>query len=172
MTPARYNLRAVSVSCVLLLAMADATTAKSWRGIRPLHSMRAEVRRMLGKPIIGGDGSIDLYELKEGRVHVMYARGPCEQELPADWGNWKVKRDTVVNVSVTLHEQIPVTSLKVKNLERHKWYTGASGATYYHDKRHGIEYQVQDGIVTAITYGPAARDVRLRCKKNVPLLRY
>ncbi|MEP6635251.1 MAG: hypothetical protein ABJB97_00900 [Acidobacteriota bacterium] len=171
MTGARYKLRIVSIVCVLL-AMADTSLAKSWRGIRPLRSTRAEVRRLLGKPIIGGDGSIDLYELREGRVHVMYARRPCEQELPADWGNWRVARDTVVNISVTLHEQIPVTRLRVKNLERYKWYTGESGATYYHDKRRGIEYQVQDGIVTAITYGPAADDGRLRCKKNVPLLRY
>lgn len=156
----------------MLTGIADTVAAKSWRGIRPLRSRRAAVRQMLGKPLIGGDGSIDLYVLKEGRVHVMYVRRPCEQELPADWGNWKVARDTVVNISVTLSEQIPVKALRIRNFERLKWYTGESGATYYHDKRRGIEYQVQNGIITAITYGPAAGDQKLRCKKDAPIIRY
>ena len=84
----------------LLIALTDVVAAKPWRGIVPLRSTRSEVRKLLGKPIIGGTGVIDLYETKEGRVHVMYARSPCEEGLPADWGNWRVKRDTVVNVSI------------------------------------------------------------------------
>lgn len=165
------NLKSLFVCC-LVLGMAGATVAKPWRGIVPLRSKRSDVRRLFGKPIIGGDGSIDLYEMKEGRVHVMYARAPCELGLPSDWGNWKVPRDTVVNVSITLNKEVPVSDLRIRNIEKYKWYTGASGATYYHDRVRGIEYQVQDRMVTAITYGPASRDRFLRCKKNVPLIRY
>jgi hypothetical protein len=156
----------------LLLSMADATVAKPWRGIVPLRSKRAHVRRVLGKPIIGSDGAIELYEKQEGRIQIMYARKACEQGLPADWGNWKVARDTVVNISITLREEIPVADLKIRNIEKFKWYTGDSGATYYHDKRSGIEYQVQDGIVTAIAYGPTIRDRALRCRNDVPRVRY
>ncbi len=156
----------------LVMGMADATVARSWRGIVPLRSKRPHVRRVLGKPIIGGAGAIELYEKQEGRVQVMYARKPCEQGLPADWGNWKVARDTVVNISITLREEIPVANLKIRNIEKYKWYTGDSGATYYHDKRSGIEYQVQDGMVTAIAFGPTTRDRALRCRKDVPLIRY
>ena len=152
--------------------MADATLAKPWRGIVPLRSKRTHVRRILGKPIIGGAGAIDLYEKQEGRVQVTYARKPCEQGLPADWGNWKVARDTVVNISITLRDEIPVANLKIRNIEKYKWYTGDSGATYYRDERRGVEYQVQDGMVTAIAYGPAIRDRALGCKKHVPLIRY
>ena len=156
----------------LLIALTDVVVAKPWRGIVPLHSTRAEVRKLLGKPIIGGDGVIDLYELKEGRVHVMYARAPCEEGLPADWGNWRVKRNIVVNVSIQLHEEIPIKALRIRNLKKYKWYTGDSGATYYRDPFRGLEYQVQEGMVTAITYGPGAKDRALRCKKNLPLIRY
>lgn len=152
--------------------LADGAWAKSWRGIIPLHSTRAQVRKLLGKPIIGGDGSLDLYDLKEGRVHVMYARHPCEEGLPADWGNWRVPHDTVVNISIQLHKEIPLKQLQIRNIERYKWYTGESGATYYHDRIRGLEYQVQEGMVTAITYGPTTRDRALRCKQNVPLIRY
>lgn len=157
---------------LLLLGTAESVAAKAWRGIVPLRSKRADVRRVLGIPLIGGVGSTELYEKEEGRIQVMYARHPCEQGLPADWGNWKVPRDTVVNISITLREHLKVADLKIRDLARFKWYTDDSGATYYHDRGKGIEYQVQGEMVTAITYGPMARDVRLRCKKNVPLIRY
>jgi hypothetical protein len=160
------------LSFIALIVFASGAFARPWRGIVPLHSTRADVRKLLGKPIIGGDGSLDLYDLKEGRVHVMYARQPCEEGLPADWGNWRVPRDTVVNISVQLHEEIPLKRLRIRNLQRFKWYTDDSGATYYHDHVRGLEYQVQDGMVTAITYGPGRRDRRLQCKHNVPVIRY
>lgn len=166
------RLRAFFICCSLLPSMADATVAKPWRGIVPLRSKRSHVRRILGKPVIGSAGAIELYEKHEGRIQVMYARKPCEQGLPADWGNWKVARDTVVNVSITLRDEIPVTDLRIRNIEKYKWYTGDSGATYYHDKRSGIEYQVQDGMVTAIAYGPTASDRALRCRKDAPRIRY
>ena len=152
--------------------MAGVVVAKPWRGIVPLRSKRADVRKVLGKPLIGGDGAIEVYEKQEGRVQVRYARKPCEQGLPSDWGNWRVKRDTVVNISITLLEEIPLADFKIRNIEGLKWYTGDSGATYYHDKRMGIEYQVQDGMVTAIAYGPMTKDAFLLCQKDAPLIRY
>jgi hypothetical protein len=155
-----------------VLVFAGVGLCRPWRGIVPLHSTRADVRKLLGKPIVGGDGSLDLYDLKEGRVHVMYAREPCEVGLPADWGNWRVARDTVVNISVQLHQEIPLKRLRIRNIKRYKWYTDDSGATYYHDRVRGLEYQVQNGMVTAISYGPAARDRGLQCKHNVPVIRY
>lgn len=160
------------LATLLLLVLACGAAAKPWRGIIPLHTTRAQVRKLLGQPIVGGDGAFDLYDLKEGRVHVMYARHPCEEGLPADWGNWRVPHDTVVNISIQLHEEIPLKRLQIRNIEQYKWYTGASGATYYHDRVRGLEYQVQEGMVTAITYGPMKRDRALLCKRNVPKIRY
>jgi hypothetical protein len=169
----KHNRILFFIVCSLVMGMADDVLAKPWRGIVPLRSKRPHVRRVLGKPIIGGStGSTELYEKLEGRVQVMYALKPCEQGLPADWGNWKVGPDTVVNISITLHEEIPVADLKIRNIEKYKWYTGDSGATYYRDERRGVEYQVQDGMVTAIAYGPTTRDRGLRCRKNAPLIRY
>jgi len=172
MIGARKKRALALICCSLLMGMADTTEAKPWRGIVPLRSKRPQVQRVLGKPIIGGAGAIELYEKQEGRIQVMYALKPCEEGLPADWGNWKVPRDTVVNISITLRKEIPVADLKIRNIEKYKWYTGDSGATYYHDKRSGIEYEVQDGMVTAIAYGPTTRDRALRCRKDAPLIRY
>jgi hypothetical protein len=161
----------ISALAVLLFVVSSAM-GKPWRGIVPLHSTRADVRRELGKPLVGGDGAFELFESEAGHVHVMYAKGPCEQGLPADWGNWNVNKDTVINISITLNHELPVRDLKIRKLRRLKWYTDSSGATYYHDRVKGIEYQVQGKFVTAITYGPAASDRILHCKKNVPLIRY
>ena len=169
----KHNRILFFIACFLVIGTADSTLAKPWRGIAPLRSKRPHVRRVLGKPIIGGStGSTELYEKPEGRVQVTYARKPCEQGLPADWGNWRVARDTVVNISITLREEIPVANLKIRNIEKYKWYTGDSGATYYRDERRGVEYQVQDGMVTAIAYGPTTQDRTLRCRKDAPLIRY
>jgi hypothetical protein len=162
----------IFISGCLTFFPVDNAKARAWRGIIPLHSTRSDVRRLLGKPIVGGDGAIDLYELREGHVNIRYARRECEQGLPADWGNWKVPRDTVVNISIGLHQELSPAELKIRTLKPFKWYTDTSGATYYRDKRRGIEYQVQEGMVTAITYGPTARDGRLLCRKNMPLIRY
>jgi hypothetical protein len=160
------------IVCSLFMGLAETTVAKPWRGIVPLRSKRPQVRKALGKPAIGGTGLIELYNRPEGRIQVRYALKPCELGLPADWGNWRVGRDTVVNISITLSEEIPVASLNIRDIEKYKWYTGDSGATYYRDELHGVEYQVQDGMVTAIAYGPTTRDRALRCRKNVPLIRY
>ena len=100
----------------------------------------------------------------------MYARERCEQGVPSGWGNWNVSPDTVVNISV--EADFPVKDLKIRNLEKYKWYTDDSGATYYRLKIQGIEYQVQDGRVTNITYGPTEKDNNLLCKKDVPEIRY
>lgn len=157
----------------IILATTYECAAKPWRGIVPLHSTRADVRRLFGQPLAGDGGTIELFEIDENRVQVMYARHRCEQELPADWGNWNVPEGRVINISVTLHDPFPIAKLKIRNLERIKWYTDSSGATYYHDQRRGIEYQVQEGILTAITYGPSAKDRRLRCEKSLgPKLKY
>jgi hypothetical protein len=146
--------------------------AKSWHGITPLHSTRSDVRKLLGKPVIGGDGALELFEGEAGHIHVRYAVKSCEQGLPADWGNWNVAKDTVVNISITLNRVLRVRELKIKNLRKLKWYTDGSGATYYHDRSRGIEYQVEGDLVTAITYGPEARDRTLMCNKRAPRLRY
>jgi hypothetical protein len=125
----------------------------------------------MGKPLFETRIN-DTYDLAEGRVTVRYARGPCEQGLPADWGNWNVLPETVVNITITLELAIPLGALKIKNIKKYKWYTDNSGATYYRLRRAGVEYQVQERKITGITFGPTLKDSHLLCKKNVPEIRY
>jgi hypothetical protein len=150
----------------LVFSCAYLNFAKSWRGIVPLHSTRADVERILGKPT-WSDGT---YERPQGDVEIMYAKKRCEQGVPSGWGNWNVAPDTVINISIEV--DFPVKALKIRNLERYKWYTDDSLTTYYRLAKEGIEYSVREGRVINVTYGPSARDNKLRCLKNVPEIRY
>src|SRR5438270_11796877 len=160
------------VSCfALILFLSVIGQGKPWRGIVPLHSTRADVRRLLGNPIFQTRLN-DTYESEAGQVTVLYTLQACEEGRPADWGNWNVPSETVINIQIALEKAVPVRSLKIKNLRRYKWYTDNAGATYYRLRRTGLEYQVQEHQITAITFGPAATDNHLHCKQNIPELRY
>ena len=154
--------------CCLVLMSAAISSAKEWRGIIPLHSTRADVLRILGKPTLDDH----IYDVDEGRANIMYARQRFEQGLPGDWGNWNVPPDTVIHITIYLKKGIPLADLKIPDIEKYIWYEDDSGATYYRLKKEGIEYQVQEGKVTGITYGPTEKDKGLLCKKNAPEIRY
>jgi predicted RNase H-like HicB family nuclease len=155
------------VRLILLMSLVTSGVfAQGWRGIVPLHSTRAEVLKLMGKP----SRSDYIYDLDEGTVRFMYARARCERGLPSDWGNWNVPADTVINIDV--EADIALADLKVENIEQYKWYTDDSGATYYRLKKEGLEYQVHDRRVTGITYGPRASDASLMCVKNPSEIRY
>ena len=155
------------ISCgFLILACISVSSAKSWRGIVPLHSTRADVERILGEP-----SRLDyIYDLDEATVRIVYANQPCQPDLPSWWGNWNVPRDTVTNIIV--EADIPVRKLKIRNLAQYKWYTDKSRTTYYRLPGLGMEYSVKNGRVVDITYGPTEKDKGLLCRKNVPLISY
>ncbi len=156
----------------LMLLLVGSSSAKEWRGIVPLRSTRDDVRRILGQPLSMSSNFSDLYDVNEGRVSIMYIRQRCEQGLPADWGNWNVPPYTVVNIIISLKEWMPLSELGVPDIEKLKWYTDDAFFTYYHDKKEGVQYEVRDGIVRSITYGPTERDQHLSCRKNAPVIRY
>jgi len=65
--------------------------AKEWRGIVPLHSTRADVSRLLGKP----NFNYNLYEFGDERADILYARHAC-----SEGGAWNVAPDTVTEIHV------------------------------------------------------------------------
>jgi hypothetical protein len=84
-----------SLCCLLL--MASAASAKSWRGIEPLHSTRADVERLLGPPNVDRD----LYDFPGERTSIWYSDGGCKAGLPS---GWNVPKDTVVEIYSSLTE--------------------------------------------------------------------
>jgi hypothetical protein len=82
--------------CFLLVGQ---TQAKSWRGIVPLKSTRADVERLLGKVDSWGR-----YQFEDERGSIRYRENPClgvYRPLEKDNCECMVSRDTVVSIFVT-----------------------------------------------------------------------
>lgn len=158
---------------LVLLCSCHEAFAKEFRGIIPLHSTRADVRRILGHPMFDEGGPIEIFDLPEGRTGVMYVIQSCQKGLPGSWGNWNVPVDTVVEISVNVEKPFKFSKLKIPNKERLKWYTDDTLTTYYHDEAMGIEYSVtKRGFVDEIVYGPTKEDHHLLCDPNAPKIKY
>ena len=162
----------IVIAIILLTWLTETSVAKEWRGIIPLHSKRADVRRLFGEPLFDENSVLDIYDVDEGRINVMYVVQKCQKGLPSNWGNWNVAPGTVVDVTVHLKDPVRLADLKISDIEKYKWYTDDSMTTYYQDKKQGIEYSVQDGMVTSITHGPTEGDEALLCNKNAPKIKY
>ena len=122
------------------------------------HRAGEESRHQRSEVEIGGQKS----EVRGQKVRRI------DPDRPRFSGN--VLPDTVINISV--EADIPVKKLKIRNLEKHKWYTDDSFTTYYRLPAEGLEYSVQNKRVVDITYGPTKSDEKLLCKRDVPEIRY
>jgi hypothetical protein len=128
---------------------------------------------MFGKPLFEEGRPIDIYDVDEGRINIMYVVQPCQQGLPSNWGYWNVPVDTVVDITVHLNKELPFGDLKIPDKEKLRWYTDDAGFSYYEDKKEGVEYSVsRDGMVVDITYGPTEKDEHFLCKKDAPKIKY
>lgn len=158
--------------CSALLAtllLAVSVDAKEWRGIKPLHSSREDVHRILGKPK-SQTTLFDHYRPNdEEYVNIMYATEPC-LGLVYFWGNHAVSTNTVLTISVSYEHGFPVADLNIPNFETLKREVDHSLTVYYFDAEQGVEYSVQDGKVVGIEYGPGKLDSYLRCADKQSLL--
>lgn len=153
-------MRELIVACLLILTFDLTVSAKSWRGIVPLRSTRADVEKILGKPT----ASNHVYKIGAGTVDVTYSQQRCEHSAASGWGSWNVPSDTVINLS--FDADFLVSDLKIRNLERYKLRTDNSLITEYRLLVEGIQYSVKGDRVVRITYGPTDKDKNLRCAKS------
>lgn len=149
-----------AVLCVhLLLIVALHFQAEGWRGIRPLHSTREDVERLAGPPL-QPKGST--YDVKDERVTVVYADGPCAEGWPY---GWNVPPGTVV--SVTAYQKTK-PSLRDLRIDLSKYDRSdillPSGTVFYSNEAAGVSIEAgMNDEVRAVTYTPAASDEHLRC---------
>jgi hypothetical protein len=140
-----------------VLAITPSVSARGWRGIIPLHSTRADVERLLGKPSPERDY---LYPTENDFVRVDYAKGPCD-----GWPRgWNVPRDTVLALTVRSNTRAQFSDLHVDVSNFSKAYDDAS-FTYYANRNQGVEYIVaSDGLLSDTKYFPSREDTSLRCR--------
>ena len=146
---------------VVFVGSFGSATAKSWRGLEPLRSTRADVERTLGSPETGSRNS---YKTPSERVLVTYSTGECAH-------GWRVKPDTVISFSL-----YPTNTLSLKQLEldeskiEKRRDVHIESLFFYVNQQDGINYtvDVSKGVVTAIEYYPVAKDNTLRCDVPAP----
>ena len=147
--------------CVVLMSI-NSASARSWRGIEPLHSTRADVQRLFGPPIDDKSPYMWIYDFPEERAMIYFASGePCEEGLSE---GWKVPKDTVTEIYVTPSHYPKLSEVLTPGKEYTKIQAAHTpGIFYYFDSEEGIRVSSSNGVVHALTYGPAAKDARLSC---------
>ena len=138
--------------------------SNEWRGLVPLLSTRADVERLLGKPVMPPT-AFEIYKTETERVDVLYSAGPCGS---VRWASWNVAKDVVISLHV-----IPQKTTSIENLRLDpKKYTRIQES----HPNHWFQYRNRDGGVVVhsilqgkieylhfIEYRPLEKERSLRC---------
>jgi hypothetical protein len=148
---------------LLLITVAGVSQAKEWRGIVPLHSTRADVERLLGKP----NAKYDRYDIENEEATFFYSKGRCVN-------GWDVPLDTVIDIAVTFKQPRRLADLKLdltryaRNRDPH-----VTSHVYYANRDEGVRYVVYEeegesnGKILTVYYESTTDDVlTLYCRKS------
>lgn len=156
----------ISLQLIFLTMLASYASAKSWHGITPLHSTRADVEKLWGKPLPPPPESGRAYTLSdersiyftdEGEIYVLYARFTSECDK-------SVTPDTVLWLSLTPRAKIQLSELRI---DKAKFTTydparpKGSGYKAYTDESEGYSILTFKGLVEQIYYQPTLQDRKL-----------
>jgi hypothetical protein len=159
------GVRKMILTCLLVsLVTFISPQANSWRGIVPLHSTRADVEKLLGRPTPESKAQdAAIYRTENERVFVLFSTGSCEIK-PSN--GWSVPTGTVISISVEPNSKPKFADIKLdeSNYEKRP-DPELLYLTYYTNERDGVSIEVNtdEGVVTAFRHGPASKDKRLRC---------
>jgi hypothetical protein len=161
----RYQMRNRFLSClaILLFSPVALVQAKEWHGLRPLHSTRADVERVLGPS--RSKAQLSIYQTAEEAVSVLYASGP---PCGSDAGNeWKIPKDTVVSITVSPKVRVFLSDLKI-DLAKYEHFsnTHRPNIIMHISREDGQRIQVFQGEVMSITYFAPTSDEGLRCTEK------
>lgn len=130
----------------------------NWRSIVPSKTSRTDVENILGHT---ETEYFAVYKIDEGNLFIEYSSGPCR---PDRKGGWNLPKDVVVMVRFYPRIKPRLSDLKLnrkklrKVVDRH-----VGGIVYYIDDDSGVVYEIQEGRVDAIEYGPARKYQYLAC---------
>ncbi len=163
-------IRTLSVILFCLL-LCGASEAKSWRGIVPLKSTRADVERLLGKP-----NSRGRYQFADERAYINYREYSCTGAyLPLREDNCEcfVSKDTVVSIDVTLEIVRTFSSLHLDKTKYERKPDNLGAFVNYSNWDEGVSYTVDESRdeITGIAYAPSAADCKELIARNVPMYR-
>ena len=148
----------VLFSMCLSLPVVTPPQDKGWRGIVPLHSTRADVERLLGKP----NTRLERYDTEEGRVDIIYQSRSCEENKGE---GWNVPIDTVINIRIDFtNTDRAISDLPIDLTQYEKIEGGhVPSIAYYSNRDRGISYETRYGKVRAVEYRGTTADEHLSC---------
>ena len=154
----RYNRTARQPLALWSAAVTNLPEAatNSWKGIVPLRSTRADVKRILGTPT-RDVGASSYFRLPGESVVVNYQATPCDRL----GFTWNVPVDTVVAIGV-----IPKHAIKKESLVREgefKTESAVKDLVYYEDRAGGRTIETYKDEVSLINYAPTTADEEMRC---------
>lgn len=137
-----------------LVIFSQTVTAASWNGLEPFKSRRADVERVLGKPIVDQPGA-------EGTLHFKVAGGMVTVSFvnARFVANKKLDREvegTVLQV-ILQHDNASDTpeSLSLASKHDFKREDGRGGTVYYNQKD-GVTYTFVGGKLKTSRFSPSA----------------
>ena len=145
----------------LLTFLALTVNAEPWRGIVPLKSTRADVERLLGKPLPSNIDYYVTYKLETEEVRVHYASKKLCSE--PDRCDCRAPDETVLHIIVRPKTIIRFSSL---GLDKSKLYPIVNpenaNNVAYSDSNAGIMYVIseRDDLVLYLQYGPTLQDCK------------
>ena len=163
----KFPLTKLVVLLITFVLAAVTSHAKSWRGIVPLKSTRADVERLLGKP-----NKLGRYQFEKERAYIHYKNGPCS--VGDESCECYAANDTVREIYVQLEDWLKFSKLNIdKTKFKKNIYPEDPNLAVYSNDDAGIIYVVseRDGDVMTIQYLPSAKDCRELSKKKVKVAR-
>lgn len=155
------QMSATILFALVLFLNTDCANGQDWKKIVPLKTTRAEIEAVFGHNT--GNYSV-LYQLKDGRLSIVYSSGHC---TPERRGRWDVPENTVISFTFSLRRPKRLSELK---LDRRKFRRvdddHLTGVVYYVSDEDGITYTIQEGRVDSIEYGPGKEYEHLYCKDS------
>jgi hypothetical protein len=161
------------VFAILAVVVFDGNVfSKSWRGIVPLVSTRADVERVLGKP-----NDFGLYELNGEAASVIYSSGRCQGSYRSfEKVNCKclVAKDTVLSIFVEPRQFLKFSSLGIATPKFTRTaIVSGPGMFSYSDLTEGIVYSVDEtrDEVIDMEFLPSLSDCRRLIATTPPVPR-
>lgn len=145
-----------------VLTFGVAAQAKDWRGIKPLHSTRVDVERILGVKSLSE--SFDAFKLDDAQVIIFYAREACDSEGE----KWNVPRGTVIAFSVTQEpaQRLSMIDVDLSLYKKSSYASDIGVVVTYADEESGFAIEARGDTVINKIYGPTKQDAHLRCSRK------
>lgn len=160
----------IFVSVTFIVSLSTVSRAKEWRGLKPLHSTRADVERLLGEPppppkdgtrVYALNKGRSIYFLDEGEIYIVYA----EPEVPAAASCLgRIPAGTVLLIQVTPKPDWTFSELQLDERDFRKFDASQPpnlGYEGYINEQEGLVIRTFKGRVEQISYFASALDKAL-----------